>query len=53
MKVTFFESKMDAESIAPPIDHFETCHVLTIITRAITLLKNNEINPFADLKEFK
>ena len=53
MKVTFFESEMAFESIAPPIDHFEKCHVLTIITRAITLLKNIELSPFADLKEFK
>ena len=52
MKITFFESEMDAVSIAPPIDHFETCHVLTIITRAITLLQNNEIRPIADLQEF-
>ena len=52
MKVTFFESEMDVESIAPPIDHFETCHVLTIFTRAITHFKNNEIIPFADLQEF-
>ena len=49
MKVTFFESEMDVESIAPPIDHFETCHFLTIITRAFQKLKNNEISPFADV----
>ena len=52
MKITFFESEMDAESIAPPIDHFETCRFLTNITNAITLFQNNEINPFADLQEF-
>ena len=53
MKVTFFESEMDAESIAPPIDRFETYHFLTIITYAIILFQNNEIRPFADLQEFK
>ena len=52
MKVTFFESVMDAESIAPLIEQFETCHVLTIIIRAITFFQNNEISPFADLQEF-
>ena len=52
MKVTFFESKMDAESIAPPIDHFETYHFLTIITNAITIFQNNDISPFVDLQEF-
>ena len=51
MKVTFFESEMDAESIVPPIDHFETCHVLTNITRAINLLKNIEFSPFDDLQK--
>ena len=52
MKLTFFELEMDVESNAPPIDHFETCHFLTIITNAITLFQNNEISPFADLQEF-
>ena len=52
MKVTFIESEMDAESIEQPIDYFETCHALTIITGAITLFKNNEISPFAYLQEF-
>ena len=47
-KVTFFESERDAESIALPIDHFETLHVLTIFSKAITLLQNNEIRPIAD-----
>ena len=51
MKVTFFESVMDAESIAPLLEQFETCHVLTIITRAITLLKNIELSPFDDLQK--
>ena len=52
MKVTFLRSEMDAESIAPPIDRFETYHFLTIITRTITLSQNNEISLFADLQEF-
>ena len=52
MKVTFFESEMDAESIAPPVDHFETYSFLTIITRAFKKLQKNKISPFADLQEF-
>ena len=51
MKVTFLRSEMDAESIAPPIDRFETYHFLTIITRAFNKLLNNEIRPFTDIKE--
>ena len=43
---------MHTESIAPPIDRFETYHFLTIITNAITLFQNNEISPFADPQEF-
>ena len=52
MKLTFLESEMDAESIALLIDHFETCHVLTIITRVYKKLLNNERSPVADLQEF-
>ena len=52
MRVKFFESETDAESIAPPIDRFETYHFLTFITNAITLFQNNDISPFADLQEF-